>query len=285
MSVIDRPPQAKCGRILGTVVGKTLAPDPDPEPALRIYLAGGIALQRATGESVGEGDFAGRQARRLFVRLASFHEPLPLVELADDLWDTEWPTAWQVSVRALISKLRATLAVVGAADAISSRDAAYELHLPADTWLDVDAAADSIHRAETRRSAGDDAAAAGWALAARAIATRPLLPGEDGEWLDILRRRLMDVRLRALECLAEIWVAQGDPALAARDAVEAIGIDPYRETAHRLLIRAHIAAGDRAAAVHAFEACRETLRDELGIAPSPETSALMASVVGTAPRP
>jgi DNA-binding SARP family transcriptional activator len=253
-------------------------------PALRIHLAGGIAIHASTGDSVDERDFAGRQSRRLFVRLAALHEPLPLVSLADDLWGTEWPTAWQVSLRALVSKLRATLAQVGSATAISSRDAAYELHLPAGTWLDLDAASDSIHRAETLVSAGDRAGAAGWALAARAIATRPLLPGEEGEWLDAIRRRMADVRLRALECLGEIWIARGDPALAARDATEAIGIDAFRETAHRLLIRAHIAAGDRGAAVHAFDACRRVLDAELGIEPSPETIALVAPLLESIPR-
>ena len=263
------------------MIGKTLASDGSPVSPLRIYLAGGIVLHRAGGPVIGEGAFAGRQARRLFVRLAASHEPLPMVELADDLWETDWPAAWQVSVRALISKLRAALALAGVADGISSRDGAYELHMPAGTWLDLDAAADSIHRAETSLASGDRAAAAGWALAARAIASRSLLPGEEAEWLEGLRRRLTDVRLRALECLGEIWIGQGDPALAARDAGEAIGLDPYRETAHRLLIRAHLAAGDRGAAVHAYETCRRVLETELGIGPAPETIALVRPMLGS----
>ena len=264
--------------ILVTVVGESLAPGDASEPRLRIYLAGGIALRAVTGESVGERGFAGRQARRLFVRLAAVHEAVPQAELADDLWDTEWPPSWQVALRALVSKLRATLASVGAPNAIASSNGAYELILPRDTWLDLDAAADAIHRAETARAAGDAATACGWALAARAIASRSLLPGEDGEWLDRLRRRLDDTRLRALECLAEVWIERGDTALAARDAAEAIAIDPYRERSHRLLIRAHLAAGDRGAAVEAFEACERVLHDELGIRPSPETAALIAAV-------
>ena len=91
-----------------------------------------------------------------------------------------------------------------------------------------------------------------------------------------LRRRMTDVRLRALETLAEIWIEQGDAALAARDAAEAIEIDPYRESAHRLLIRAYLAAGDRGAAARALEACRRVLEEELGVTPSPATLALIA---------
>jgi DNA-binding SARP family transcriptional activator len=245
------------------------------EPPLRIYLAGGIALRAPDGVTVAEEAFAGRQARRLFVRLAAIHEPVPQVELADDLWGNEWPASWQLSLRALMSKLRAILARVHVAQGISSIDATYALRLPAEVWLDLDAAAEAIHLAESAQSEGDLQAASGWALAARAISSRSLLPGEEAEWLDTLRRRLADVRLRALECLAETWIAHGDHALAARDAAEAIAIDPFRESAHRLLIRAHLAAGDRGAAAEALAACRQVLHDELGVTPSPTTLALL----------
>ena len=259
------------------MVGETLAGTTDAGPGLRVYLAGGIALRAASGATLGEHAFPGRQARRLFVHLAALHEPAPHVDLAEDLWETDWPATWEVSLRALVSKVRGLLAQVGAADAITSRDGAYVLHFPAGTWLDLDAAGDAIHRAEVARAAGDDAAAGPWALAARAIASRSLLPGEEAEWLEGLRRRLTDVRLRALECLGAIWIARGDPTLAARDAVEAIGIDPFREGAHRLLIRAHLAAGDRAAAARALAALRTLLAEELGVSPSRETLELLAA--------
>jgi DNA-binding SARP family transcriptional activator len=261
------------------MVGKTLASAGDAEPRLRIYLAGGTAIHGANDVTLGERAFAGRQGRRLFCRLAAFHEPVPSVELADDLWGPDWPETWQLSLRSLVSKLRATLARVDAGDLITSAAGTYAIQLPANAWLDLDEAAKGIHRAEAALSRREVTEAAADALAARAIASRPLLAGEDGEWLDVLRDRLAGIRLRALECLGEVWIAHGDPALAARDAVEAIRVDPYRESAHRLLIRAHIAAGDRGAAARAYEACRVVLHDELGVAPSGETVALAMAVL------
>jgi SARP family transcriptional regulator, regulator of embCAB operon len=258
------------------VVGKTLAPGVAVEPPLRVYLAGGIALRGSNGVTVGERAFAGRQVRRLFVRLAAVHEPIAQVDLADDLWGPTWPDAWQVSLRALISKLRATLGLVGATGMISSTGSTYLLRLPIDAWVDVDVASDAIHRAETALSTGDRSTSCGWALAARAISSRPILPSEEGAWLDDLRRRLTDVRLRALECLAELWISEGDAGLAARDAAEAIEIDPFSERAHRLLIRAHLAAGDRGAAARALAVCHKLLEEELGVTPSPWTIALLA---------
>ena len=263
-------------RILGGVVGETLASETGSTRGLRVYLAGGIALVGPNGAVVGERALAGRQVRRLFVRLAAFHEPVPQADLADDLWATDWPPAWQVALRALVSKLRTTLGRAGAADALVHRGGAYELLLPAGAWLDTDGASQAIHRAETALAAGDRATACGWALAARTIASRSILPGDEGEWLDDLRRRLVDVRLRALDVLGEIWLAGDDARLAARDAVEAIGLDPYRESSHRLLIRAHLAAGEHAAAIRAYEACRTAFRDELGVEPAGETTALVA---------
>jgi DNA-binding SARP family transcriptional activator len=267
-------------RILRIVVGETLAADRDPVPPLRVYLAGGLALRSRDGVTVGGRDFAGRQGRRLFVRLAAIHGPVPHVDLADDLWDADWPPAWEVALRALASKLRATLGQVGVSGALSSTGGAYVLRLPAGTWVDIDAAADAIHRAEVALATGDLATASGWSLAARAISSRPLLPGEDGPWLEGLRRRLADIRLRSLEALAETWTAAGDAALGARDATEAIAVDPYRESAHRLLIRAHLAAGDRGAAARALEACRRSLEEDLGVSPSPTTLALLADGPG-----
>jgi DNA-binding SARP family transcriptional activator len=244
-----------------------------------IYLAGGIALRGANGVVVPEREFPGRQARRLFVRLATSHDPIAQLDLADDLRGTDWPPAWQSALRALVSKLRTALARVGAPDAITSRDGTYGLRLPAGAWLDLDAAAQSIHAAEVALSDGDRPQASGWALAARAVASRALLPGEEAEWLDGLRRALVDIHLRALECLGEVWLGVGDAALAAHDARQAIAIDPYRESAHRLLIRAHLAAGEHGAALRAFQACRTLFEEELGVVPAPETVALVTPLL------
>lgn len=257
------------------MVGETLASAASVARPLRVYVAGTIALRGADGAAVGERDLAGRQGRRVFVRLAAIHAPVLHEDLADDLWGPEWPGAWDVALRALVSKLRAALIRVGAPGALVAGGGTYALHLPRGTWLDLDAAAASVHEAEGALRGGDLPGAAGWALGARAIATRPVLPGEDGEWLEAIRRRQADVRLRALAVLAETWIARGDAGLAARDAAEAVELDPYHEPSHRLLIRAHLAAGDHGAAARAGGACRRLFRDELGVEPSAETMALL----------
>ena len=141
------------------MVGETLASGTG-QGRLRLYLAGGIAAVGANGVVISERAFPGRQIRRMLVRLAAIHEPVPQEDLADDLWGPSWPPAWQVALRALVSKLRAILSTVGSG-AIVSRDGAYELRLPARSWVDADAAIDAIHRAETSLRAGALADACG----------------------------------------------------------------------------------------------------------------------------
>lgn len=248
---------------------------------VRLFLAGRVALV-GPGGLIDERRFPGRQGRVMFARLAIERDrAVPREQLAEALWGERPPRAWEPGLRAIASKLRVLLHAAGVpgSETLSSALGCYQLTLPAGAWVDLEAAADALHRAETALRAGDPSAACGWALGARAIASRSLLPGEDGRWLDRERTKLADLRLRALDCLAEVWIAQGDPRLAVRDAEEAISLEPFRESSHRLLMRAHQAAGNRAAALLAYERCRKLLAEELGADPAPETALVFEEIL------
>lgn len=249
------------------------------EGRTRVFLAGGICIETPHGLLL-EGGFPGRQARHCFARLVGVHgQPVSREELADELWPGELPMSWEIAIRAIVSKLRMVLAGFGVTGAtISAISGSYQLDLPANVRLDIDAAADAMHGAEAALARGETDVACGWSLVARAISSRPLLPGLDGPWLELKRDHLADIRVRALSCLAEVWIRQGDASLAARDAQEALRLDPLREISHRLLIRAELASGDRGSAIRAYERCRRTLWEELGVVPSPETTALVAGL-------
>lgn len=74
-----------------------------------------------------------------------------------------------------------------------------------------------------------------------------------------------------LQCSARIELKRGAFSVAARDAEHAVRAEPLQETNWWLLMDAHAAAGDMASAVSAYERCRATLSDALGIAPSAAT--------------
>jgi len=95
-----------------------------------------------------------------------------------------------------------------------------------------------------------------------------LLPDWYDDWLVIERERFHQLRLRALECVCETLTAKGEYARALEAALAAIAAEPLRESAHRALIKVHLAEGNRAEAVRQFRLYRQLLQDELGLSPS-----------------
>lgn len=112
-----------------------------------------------------------------------------------------------------------------------------------------------------------------------------ILPGWDEEWLVVERERYRLARLRALEHSAETLLARGQFTEALDAALAAIDTEPYRESAHRLSVRIHLAEGNHAEAIRAYNSYRTTVADELGIAPSPLMDELVAPLAPMAPRP
>jgi len=82
----------------------------------------------------------------------------------------------------------------------------------------------------------------------------------------------------ALELMGEAALRQ-DPSAAVDRARELIELDPLSEEGYRLLMRAQLAAGNRAEALTAYTACRAALVDALGVEPSAETQQTYLSVL------
>ncbi|WP_338058719.1 AfsR/SARP family transcriptional regulator [Streptomyces mangrovisoli] len=111
-----------------------------------------------------------------------------------------------------------------------------------------------------------------------------LLPGWDEEWVLLERERLRQLRLHALDALAEALVRDGKPALALEAAWASVRTEPLRETAHRAAVSAHLAEGNLIEAVRQYRSFRELLREELGVEPSPQfTRMLSHHGVGASP--
>ena len=87
------------------------------------------------------------------------------------------------------------------------------------------------------------------------------------------------MQLRALQCLVTVSAHNNETLLAIQHASEMVQLEPFRETAYQLLMRMHAAAGDRAEALRVFARCRELLRDELGVSPSPQTEAVYLDIL------
>jgi DNA-binding SARP family transcriptional activator len=95
-----------------------------------------------------------------------------------------------------------------------------------------------------------------------------LLPDWYDDWIVFERQRFHQLRVRVLEVLCERLTAVGDYMRALDAGLAAVQAAPLHESAHRALIKVHLAESNRADAVMHFRSYRKMLKDELGIAPS-----------------
>lgn len=243
----------------------------------RLYLTGGTLVEHAGG-LVREDRLGGRQGRLALALLAwERHRAVSRDELADLLWGDGPPASAEAALAAVVSNLRGAIGAAGLT--ISSSFGCYQLQVPDTGWVDVEAARHAVHEGEGARRAGRMRDVYAWTGVATAITRRPLLPGEDGGWIEARRRDLVSWRIRALDLAVEFATWNGEHAAAVAHAETLVDLDPFREVSHRRLIGAHAAAGDRAGALRAYERCRTLLADELGVDPSTETATLYTSLL------
>src|SRR6202158_4414515 len=217
---------------------------------LRIYLTGEVAVERGE-QLLRDADLAGRQGRLAFVYLVSERErAVTQSELAELLWPDSLPPSWPVALSAVISKLRQKLGTLGLDRdrVIANAFRCYQVRPPAETWIDIEAAADALHQAEGAVLANQPNAAYGPSLIPPTIARRPVLAGEDAPWLMTRRERLRDVLVRALDCRVEALLWNGELALAQDQARAAVDLEPFRESGYRRLMQVLVRRGDRAGA-------------------------------------
>ena len=91
------------------------------------------------------------------------------------------------------------------------------------------------------------------------------------EWVQAAREGWRQSCRETLAAEASRREAAMQIANALRYAHRIVADDPLQEHGHRRLMRLHYLRGDRSAALAAFGACRDRLRDELGVAPDAET--------------
>jgi DNA-binding SARP family transcriptional activator len=102
-----------------------------------------------------------------------------------------------------------------------------------------------------------------------------LLPAWDDEWVVADRERFRMMRLEALERGAERLLELADHGLAMEAALAATTSDPFRDSAHRLVVRIHLSEGNLASALRAYHEYRTLLKDEIGVEPSPAMQVLI----------
>jgi len=198
--------------------------------------------------------------QRVLVALLAIHGHRSRADLIAQLWPDADEDRGRESMRHALHGIRATIGAevfAARADALAFGDA-----------VSVDS------RELERAVAADDESSLERALD---LYRGDLCAELDAPHAEAARVRLRGLVASAAERLAARSLAD-DPHRAAAVARRAIEIDPYREEAHRLILRALAAAGDLAAAAAHYRRVVALLRDELGVDPSAETKAVYAGL-------
>jgi SARP family transcriptional regulator, regulator of embCAB operon len=244
-------------------------------PAVRIQICGPLVIERGDGQRLDAG-LPGRQGRLLFTYLVIHrHRQVPREELAEALWREPDPAAIDNRLNPLLSKLRRACG----ADIVEGRST-IRLRLPR-AWVDLEAAAEAIHRAESSVAQQDWLRAWGPGLVALFVAERDFLVGEEAPWINEIRHELGVLHIRALECFvaASLGIGGAELAGAVRGGRQLVRLAPLRESGYRYLMQALAAQDNLAEALHVYGQLCECLREQLGVSPSPATRQLYERIL------
>lgn len=104
---------------------------------------------------------------------------------------------------------------------------------------------------------------------------RDLLPDWYDDWALLERERYRQLRLHALDALCDRFTRAGRLALAMETGLASLAAEPLRESAHRALIRIHLAEGNKAEALRQYRLYRRLLQEQLGLEPSSQIEELV----------
>ena len=211
--------------------------------------------------------------RRLLALLAA-RRPAVLTgdQLAEELWNGRngpTPRRPAAGVATLVSRLRSRLDP----GILLGDRCGYRLGTAPGVTVDLDEAARLLEEADrllTAEAPGLAASAAARAL--ELLGTGEPLPEEaDEPWVVAARAEWRELVRRGRHTDARAALGTGDADRARRAASDAVAADRFDETAHRLLMRAHRVAGERARAIEQYHRLRAGLADDLGVEPAPRT--------------
>jgi DNA-binding SARP family transcriptional activator len=236
----------------------------DVSPVARVKLLDGFTVQlgdEVPGVTVHDLPPA---AQRLVAQLC-FVPKLPRDAVAGSLWPEVSEEHAHGSLRSALWRLRRS-----APGLVESSEGA--LALADDVAVDVRELYAWARRAVAPGAELDDVAVPEAGLSGN------LLPGWYEDWVLLERERLRQLRLHALELVAERLAVAGRYGEALHVAYAAIGAEPLRESAHRTVVRVHLEEGNVAEALRAFESFTLLLGRELGVRPTARMTELVAAI-------
>ncbi len=236
-------------------------------PALRVFALGPMRVLKDE-QLVTAWPFA-KVKELLFYLIAQ--PPRTKAQLGLALWPEASPAQLRNSLSTTLYQLRR---VLGQSDWILFDDEAYHFNRERAYWFDVEVFEANLAQATRLRAVEPERAVALLQAALNLYQGDFVEDLLDGEWFLLRREELRRKYLDALLLLGQLLFAREDYTHAAEVYRRAIEKDEVLEEAHRELMRCYARAGERAQALRHYQTLIILLRDELGLLPSVESTAL-----------
>jgi LuxR family maltose regulon positive regulatory protein len=242
----------------------------EPQPSLRLYALGQVRVE-LNGLAV---QWTVAQSRDLIFCLLQHPSGLRKEDLGRIFWPEHDPRRLSSILRSTLYRLRRSLF----RESVIFENDLYRFNRRVDYWFDVYAFEELLARAEKTPSSATETRIA---LLEQALALYQgdYLAGIYDDWCAFERERLKERHLTALDTLAGLHAEQGDLHAAIELYQRIVAQEPYQEAAHQAIMRCYYRLGDRAAAIRQYHVCVDTLREDLGLSPMPETEELYLHII------
>lgn len=248
----------------------------DSGATLRVRLFGGFEIKRA-GAPIPSAEYRGPLTRTLLRRLLAERGRYVSAEaLSGALWPSRAPRDPLNSLRVCVHRARRALRLP---DLIRSVDGGYVFIEDDRCTVDLDEFVSFVHEgcAQIDRRLLETGLMS-LMSALHVWQGEPLAQDAPAPWAQTRRQDLIWLRQQAAGGAAHVAATIGHP-MALSLAAEATASDPLSEAANLLLVRSLAQSGNPARALHAFEAFRRRLADDLGTDPSAEAQAIQMSLL------
>ncbi|MBK9712420.1 MAG: hypothetical protein IPO81_14030 [Kouleothrix sp.] len=192
--------------------------------------------------------------------------------LADRFWPESEPELARRSLHQAIYCLRQTFKRVAPEEQIVQFvDDRYQINPEIAVWVDSEEFGQMVERARALSAAGKlEQAMSSYAVAVDLYSAPFLAEDRYEEWTEEPRRTFQAMYLEALHCLARQHYERGEHPSAILLCQRALAEESCDEESHQMLMACYLAQGLRHLAVRQYQICANTLKVELGLAPSEE---------------
>lgn len=233
---------------------------------------GTVDAERLDGLSINLGRIA---ARRVLAHLAAVSpRSAPSPALIATAWTDQTMSAPGAALRMLISRLRRNLNSDIEESAIVSGLGGYRLS----SEVDVDVR-DFEERVALSRGSIPDHQCVRVLSGALRLWRGPPYEGFEGLIFESDGRRIQDLRLEAVDRYQRILIQMGRAREGLKYLRECREDNPLHEGLAALLVMTHYSLGERTTALREFEILRRSLREDLGLNPSPELRSLHSEIL------